>query len=301
MVLSENKKLKDLVSVIIPVYNSERFLEKTIKSIINQTYKKIEIIVVNDGSTDSSLKIIKNFSKDIIIIDQKNQGLAGALNSGLAKSQGSWFKWFSPDDLLYSTSIEKLVDTAKKLPQNTIVYSNWDIIDESDKKLRLFEESNNNNLTNQEFNVRLLDGQIINVNTTLIPISLFERGLKIRNLLDPVFIDYDLFLQAGFFYDAKFHLISDPLIGYRIHPHQFSHQNVLQTLNKISTLQEIILSELPNGEKNFYLKKLKIFQKNKPLPKKTLDFGLKFLKSLPPNSLTNQLLLFYLNKIRSNR
>jgi len=76
----------------------------------------------------------------------------------IKKINGKWFKWFSPDDVLYPDAIEILVNEIKKFSDNTIVYSNWNLIDENNKKLRNFSESNYNELNNFEFNVRLLDG-----------------------------------------------------------------------------------------------------------------------------------------------
>ena len=136
----------ELVSIIIPVYNSERYLEECLDSVISQTYQNIEIIIVDDGSTDSSSKILKKFSKKICVFSQKNNGLASALCLGIKKMNGHWFKWFSPDDVMYPNTIEILMDTAKKYP-NTIVYSNWEIIDDKGKKLRDFTESNYNQLS----------------------------------------------------------------------------------------------------------------------------------------------------------
>ena len=106
--------MSELVSIVIPVYNSEQFLKESLESIINQTYSNIEIICVNDGSTDNSLEILKSYSDKIIIISQKNQGLASALTIGINQMKGKWFKWFSPDDVMYTHTIETLVDTAKK-------------------------------------------------------------------------------------------------------------------------------------------------------------------------------------------
>ena len=134
------------VSVIIPIYNSEKFLKESIESVIHQTYPDIEIIAVNDGSTDNSLDILKQYEDKITIIDQKNIGLAGAVNVGIKKMSGHWLKWLSPDDVLLQNAIEILVSNAQKLPENTILYSNWELIDENGKKLRDFHESNFNNL-----------------------------------------------------------------------------------------------------------------------------------------------------------
>ena len=207
----------DLVSVVIPVYNSEKFLAESIESVLNQTYKQIEVIAINDGSTDNSQKILEQYSDKITIISQTNHGLAHALNVGIKKIKGKWFKWFSPDDILYPKAIEILVNEAKKLQESTIIYSNWELIDEKGNKLRDFSESNFNELSVFDFNIRLLDGQKINVNTTLIPTCLFRKGCVFEQLENPVPIDYDFFLRAGIFYDVKFHLIEDILLEYRTH------------------------------------------------------------------------------------
>ena len=187
----------NLVSVIIPVYNSEKYLEECLDSILNQTYENIEIIAIDDGSEDSSLDILKKYSTKIRIFPQENQGLASSLNLGISKIKGIWIKWFSPDDVMYPYTIETLVDEIKKHDKDTILYSNWNIIDDAGSILREFQESSYNELSDFQYNVRLLDGQQINVNTTLIPTHLFER-CKIRKLDDPVAIDYDFFAHKNY-------------------------------------------------------------------------------------------------------
>jgi len=186
----------DLVSVVIPVYNSEKFLEECLDSILTQTYQNIEIIAVDDGSTDSSPDILERYSDKINIISQKNQGLASALNLGISKMKGDWFKWFSPDDVMHSNTIKTLIDEAKNHSDNIILYSNWNIIDDTGNTLREFHESNYNELSEFDFNLRLLDGQQINVNTTLIP-AIFLKKYGIRELDEPVAIDYDFFLRSA--------------------------------------------------------------------------------------------------------
>ena len=193
------------VSIVIPVYNSEIFLKESMDSILNQSYKNIEVIVVNDGSTDNSQQILEQYCDKITIINQKNSGLASALITGIKKSSGKWFKWFSPDDIMFHYTIETLVNEAEKY-SDTIIYSNWEVIDEKSCRLRSFQESNYNELSNFEYNVRLLDRQLINVNTTLIPSSLFEK-CSIRELDDPVAIDYDFFLNAALLFNIKFHFL----------------------------------------------------------------------------------------------
>ena len=171
----------NLVSVLVPVYNSEKYLKECLNSVLSQTYENIEIIVIDDGSDDSSLDILKNFSDKIKIFTQKNQGLATSLNFGISKIKGDWLKWFSPDDVMYPYTIEKLVNEAINQVPNTILYSNWNIIDEAGNIIREFNESNYNEISTFDYNVRLLDGQQINVNTTLIPTKLFKK-CNFRNL-----------------------------------------------------------------------------------------------------------------------
>jgi glycosyltransferase involved in cell wall biosynthesis len=97
-----------LVSVVMSVYNSEKYLKESIESILNQTYKEFEFIIINDGSTDSSLEIIKSYIDNrIIIIDQNNTGLAKALNNGIAKAKGKYIARMDADDISVITRLEK--------------------------------------------------------------------------------------------------------------------------------------------------------------------------------------------------
>jgi len=290
--------MSELVSIIIPVYNAAPFLKDSLESVINQTYSNIEIICVDDGSTDNSLDILKSFSDKITIISQENQGLSSALNAGIKKMKGKWFKWFSPDDVMFSNTIETLVNIGEKF-SNTIIYSNWELIDEKNNQLRSFQESNYNELSNFEFNIRLLDRQLINVNTTLIPSSLFEK-CSIRNLDDPVAIDYDLFLHAALLFNTKFYLIQKSLIKYRIHTKQLSHKNILKTLEYISQIKDEILQHLDDSSKNRYKSELKQYQQTKSTKIKTMDLGMKLLSTLP-SFVSDRMILFYLNKIRQSR
>ena len=290
--------MSELVSVIIPVYNAAQFLKDSIESVLNQTYSNIEIICVNDGSTDNSLDILKSFSDKITIISQENQGLSSALNVGIKEIKGKWFKWFSPDDIMLSNTIETLVNTGQKF-SNTIIYSNWDLIDEKNNQLRSFQESNYNKLSNFEYNVRLLDRQLINVNTTLIPSSLFKK-CYVRYLDDPVAVDYDFFLTAALLHDIKFHLIPKSLVRYRIHTKQLSHKNISKTLEYVSQIKDEILQHLDDSSRNRYINGLKQYQQTKSTKTKTMELGVKLLSTMP-SFVSNRIIIFYLNKIRQSR
>ena len=100
-----------LISVIVPIYNSEKYLDNTIKSIINQTYKNLEIILVDDGSTDKSYEICKKYQKKdnrIKLFHQKNKGVSSARNKGIENSNGEYITFIDSDDLIDKRMYEKL-------------------------------------------------------------------------------------------------------------------------------------------------------------------------------------------------
>ena len=104
--------MNDLVSIIIPVYNCGKFIDKTIQSIANQTYKNIELILIDDGSTDNSLEICKNAVKGIesnIIIHQENFGAPSARNRGIDVANGKYIIFFDSDDILAPSAIEVMM------------------------------------------------------------------------------------------------------------------------------------------------------------------------------------------------
>lgn len=106
----------NLVSIIVPVYNVEKYLKKCLDSIIKQSYRNIEIICVNDGSTDSSLKICEEYQEQdsrIIIITQKNQGLSAARNTGIKNSKGEFIAFIDSDDWVDPQFIELLLKACK--------------------------------------------------------------------------------------------------------------------------------------------------------------------------------------------
>lgn len=114
-----------LVSVIIPVYNVEKYLEECIDSVINQTYKNIEVILVDDGSTDSSGDICDEYVKKdsrITVIHKENEGTAVARNLGMENASGEWFYFPDSDDYLELNMLSELVCTALKKQADIVFF-----------------------------------------------------------------------------------------------------------------------------------------------------------------------------------
>jgi glycosyltransferase involved in cell wall biosynthesis len=145
------------ISVIIPVYNVEKYLAQCLDSVINQTYKNIEIICVNDGSTDGSLKILEQYAakdKRIKIISQKNAGLNGARNTGLRNATGTYITFIDSDDWMDLDWVEKAHDAA--------VANNADLVKSG--YLHHWEDRSEPDGINKKIDARASQGQYLGIN-----------------------------------------------------------------------------------------------------------------------------------------
>lgn len=138
--LSKKIILDPLVSIVIPVYNGSNYLKQAIDSALAQTYKNIEIIVVNDGSNDNNAteNIALSYGNKIRYFSKPNGGVSSALNFGISKMQGKYFSWLSHDDMYYPQKIENQIlllrkydfcDSLVALCEYTLVDSNKKIIE----------------------------------------------------------------------------------------------------------------------------------------------------------------------------
>ncbi len=114
------------VSVVIPVYNAQKYIKNCLFSIISQTYKDIEIICVNDGSVDNSLKILKEYEKEydfIKVIDSKHEGIGAARNKGLDAARGKYLQFIDADDWISADAIEKCVKKAQESDLDIVCFN----------------------------------------------------------------------------------------------------------------------------------------------------------------------------------
>ena len=127
--LVEQNIEEPLVSVIIPVYNREDYIGEAIESVLNQTYKNFELIIVNDGSTDNTENIVKGYAekdKRIKYFYQENQGAYSARNKGIEESNGEFISFLDSDDKYFPYALEKMVYLFQTLPENVkLIYGNF--------------------------------------------------------------------------------------------------------------------------------------------------------------------------------
>lgn len=134
----------DKISVIIPVYNTEKHLERCIDSVLGQTYRNLEIILINDGSTDASEEICKKYAENddrIVFINNENKGVSATRNAGIKKASGSFITFVDSDDWIEKDMYEKMLETIKEYQVDFCLCSAiFESTDSVDKKNNLLNE-----------------------------------------------------------------------------------------------------------------------------------------------------------------
>ncbi|OAB63205.1 glycosyl transferase [Leptolyngbya valderiana BDU 20041] len=119
------------VSVIVPTYNGEAYIQLAIASVLHQTYRHWELVVVDDGSTDSTREIVTEYGDRIRYFYQENQGVAAARNRGIREARGEWVAFLDQDDFFVPEKLAVQVAALEKQPSVGIVHSGWQILDRS--------------------------------------------------------------------------------------------------------------------------------------------------------------------------
>ena len=122
-----------LISVIMPCYNAERFVGEAVDSVLNQTYSNVELVVIEDGSTDDSLGVLRRYDDRIRLLTQRNTGPADARNLGLAHAQGQFVAFLDADDWWSQDCIEKLHAALAAHPECAVAYCGWQKVGDLDR------------------------------------------------------------------------------------------------------------------------------------------------------------------------
>lgn len=252
-----------MVSVIIPVYNGEKYIADSINSVLKQTYSNIEIIVVDDGSEDRTGEIVKSFSK-VKYFHKKNQGVSSSRNFGMSVAQGNYIAFLDADDMYTPDKIEKQVDLLKRNEDIEVVYNDGIIADENLIAINIMKSEYI--LENQaDFAACLLFRQIVPV-----PASIMIRKKCISGgiVYDEGYTnaeDYGFIIRLAERY--KFTYIPEPLYIYRRHENNLTNAHNLQKKMEndvikqlgIEKIQSIVeKSSFPLHERKFLLAKIYI-------------------------------------------
>lgn len=228
-----------LVSVVIPAYNCAQFLEQTVQSVLDQTYGHFELLIVNDGSTDSTSEIAKKFQDDRIqILERVHSGVAAASNAGILASRGRFVAALGSDDLWLPTKLEEQVRTFQENPNVDFVYCDFLLMNEDGVRLPSIQS------------VDLETDPIRTVLTTPAPLGSTivgrRRCFEVAGLFDPMLHvgeDWDLWIRfclLGF----RFKRIAQPLAVARLRRNSLSRRvvhtrDILFILAKLENYRKI--------------------------------------------------------------
>lgn len=238
--------LSPKVSIIIPVYNWSNFLAEAIESALNQTYKNIEILVINDGSNDhwATEKVALSFGDKINYLYKENWWVATALNTWIEKASWEYISWLSHDDLYHPEKIEKSVELLKKYNnKNIIIFNDYELIDENKKIINTLKSPTKKT----EIFFKLISNTFaLNWCTLLIPkqafedVWFFDKDLKTTQ-------DYNMWLRM---IKAWYEFVNLPLslTKYRIHENQDSIKKKKLFYGEIRQAQKYILNNFTLDE-----------------------------------------------------
>lgn len=175
-----------LVTIVIPVYNGTNFMREAIDCALSQTYKNIEVIVINDGSTDEGKTeaVAKSYGSKIQYISKPNGGVSSALNLAISRMNGEWFSWLSHDDLYYPNKVEKQIAFINELlGQNPLLDLNKIVLhtatESIDKDGKVIKRPSYRDIPTKEENIDVILNNIYNYRLSgcsfLIPVASFAE------------------------------------------------------------------------------------------------------------------------------
>lgn len=256
--------MNDKISIIVPVYNVEKYLDECIQSIINQTHKNIEIILINDGSTDNSLSILRKYEsidKRIIVVDKKNGGVSAARNYGLDICTSKYIMFVDADDYLELNALEIIF---KEIREDTFIIFGYNMIYKN-KVIKKGDNININSLEEMGKNIFFnnnIGGFIANkiFNKRIIEKNNLSFNEKLSYCEDLVFVcEYIKYIK-------KFKYINIPLYNYRMRKSSTSYSFLTGNNIEILKSYEVLLSkfnkrEIINNIKYRYIESYYIFKK----------------------------------------
>ncbi len=226
-----------LVTVIIPVYNDEEYLAEAIQSAIGQTYKPLEIIVINDGSTDESEKIAKKYLNHIKYIYKKNSGISNTWNTGIKLSQGSLISFLDSDDIWLPHKLERQVSMMIQNP--FIQYS-------VTKILHFLEQGT---LKPKSFRNELLDNEVIGylMSTTVVKKEIFNKYGMFDEELKNIAGDTEFFSRLRD-NNVNLGIVDETLVRKRIHNSNISSVSREFNKNLLSAVRKSIKRKQKRSE-----------------------------------------------------
>ena len=279
-----------LVSIVIPSFNNADFLPECVRSCLAQSYNNIEIIVIDDGSTDNTIEVLKPFKNQIVYHYQKNTGLAGARNTGHDLSRGKYIAWLDADDVAHPDRIMLQAFYMEKHEDTVLVCSNFSAFDEMGKNydeyatqyysqlqgtggvgeiLPEIEKIDFKNYYGVDCKIPLVNvfsgdgrhkliwGNFIHPPTVMIDRTACRKSGKLKKGI-PTQEDWEFFFRISKY--GKIAWIDYPLIRYRIHSQQMSSSSnaVINAKGIVLVFEDMLKKEKDYSKDNERMVRIKL-------------------------------------------
>ena len=226
--------MEPLVSIIIPAYNAELFINDTISSVVNQTYANWELIIVNDGSTDTTLRVIENHSKTdkrISVITKENTGVSDTRNKGIEKATGEFVAFLDADDVWMKDNLQKKMNWLINNPAIDYVFSNMLQGDENLKNQKPAPEGKDETIFED---LLLWNGEVIPgpSSNLLIRKKCLDAGIRFDKRLTTI-ADQNFTVQLAS--EFKGQLLKEALWVYRVLPGSMSKSLMVMEQDALAT------------------------------------------------------------------
>lgn len=230
------------ISIITASYNYAQYIEDTINSVLNQDYTDWELIVVDDGSSDNSVEIIKEFCKKderIKLFQHKNglnKGLKETLLLGIEKAQGNWIAFLESDDIFKPDNLSKKIEIIKKYPNVKLIFNKVEFLTEEKRPQQKIFEKTQRNLSKKIFPKNMFKAFFINNQILTFSCVMVEsKTLKSADFNSPVDALLDWWLWVNLAYKNQFYYIDEELTKWRLHAESYIKQSKKPILYTIQT------------------------------------------------------------------
>jgi len=220
-----------LISIITPSFNSAKYIETTIKSVINQSYKNFEYIIIDGGSNDGTVEIIEKYQDKLSYwVSEPDQGMYQAVNKGLARAKGSIIAYLNSDDIYYPNTLKIVVNFFNRNDKISLVYGRLDFIDKNNNWLYT--------LNYPKFFIYLF--MRANFSTIGQPASFWRGNMSMENKLFDEDLklasDFDFFIRIGRSYKVSY--FPEVLAAFRIHNEQMTERYSKTAYDEINIIHK---------------------------------------------------------------
>lgn len=264
--------MNKLVSIVTPCYNGEQYVHRFLNSILSQTYDTIELIFVNDGSTDGTEDVVLSYQEkfkeksiQFKYIYQENKGLGGAINTGLKQVTGAYLCWPDSDDYLEPKSVEKRVEILNTFPEYAVVTSDAYIRDINclDEETSLLASNDNNKFQENQFELLLAGESVFCSGTHMMRMSAFLETHP-NGQIFPCRRGQNWQLLLPVYYKYKRYFLDEPLYNYIVYNTSMSQGDTTEEkkLYRSKEHEEILINTISSmimdsNEKEKYITLIK--------------------------------------------